>query len=611
MKDDKEGIYNLITDYLTGEISTEDKVRLSDWISASEENMKLFVRWKEVWMGAEQVVTEYDSEAAFARFKRRTMRQPDREDPKWSECYLSHTREMFQWAAVILLPILLTSTLYFYLQVKDYFSEQVVVTTIEGQSSSFMLPDGTSVILQQNSRLSYASGSFARGNRNVDFSGEAYFCVESDESHPFKITTSDALIAVVGTEFNLKSRDGEKLGILSLDKGKVNITSLRNDSTVRITAGEEFTLNRLTHEMRTRQRTEEEIKLDARARKTVTDEYSLAVKNIDDVENGYKMTVMVDKPLTPGTYEMSLNINKEEVNLRTSSSEEGLFQSGSGTASDPYIIATTEQMCNMRYALVKKKLTYFALAQDIDLRGVNWIPLNTYTDKYANWVSLDGRQHVIRNLTPIVSCSYSSFFGVLCGECKNVGFENVNISSVGLGAGVLGGYLGHPTYPGTTIIENCYFTGRISSRSYAGGIGGNIGGSTIIRGCCSSVDVTSVSSYAGGLVGKVKAALVMEECFCSGNVAGLHAGGIIGGGYDEKTPASRFSDIIAYNRSVYGSKSSDAFGFTSLKANKRNVFHAKGTFLNDNCLSDGLTPSQLLRNRRTWQKTWYSLGDTN
>ena len=601
MKEENTHIDDLILDYLTGEISEEGKAQLSEWLAASEENMALFARRQEVWMGAGQLVTNFDADRAFSIFRRRTMHKSENDEPKWGECYLSHTREMFQWAAAILMPLLVTSTLYFYLQVKDYFSEQIVVSTIEGQSSTFQLPDGTLILLQQNSRLTYGSGDFSRGKRNVEFSGEAYFNVESDESHPFVITTSDSRITVVGTEFNLKSRDGEKTGVISLDKGKVNIASLKGNSSFKMTEGDEVTINRVTHKMTNRHRTPEEVAESAMARNASHSEHPLSLEGIDKENGNYKMTVVVNKPLNPGIYEMNLSDSSQIA----PSSSNNLFQSGKGTASDPYIIATTRQLCNMRYALIKRKLVYFALAEDIDLKGINWKPLNTYYNEYAHWISLDGRNHVIRNLTPTLSCSYSSFFGVLCGECKNVGFEDVNISSVGLGAGVLGGYIGHHTYPGTTLIENCYFTGRVSSKSYAGAIGGNIGGKTIIRGCCSSVDVNSIDSYAGGLIGKVHASLTMEECICLGSVAGHHAGGIVGGGYDSDTPTSRFTDVIACNRSVYGTLNSDAFGFTDLKATKRNVFHAKGTFLNGNCLNDGLSTAQLKEKRDSWRRQWY------
>lgn len=80
-------------------------------------------------------------------------------------------------------------------------------TTIETKSSAqaVHLPDGSVVILNQNSSLEYNTKFEAR---QVALDGEAFFQVQKEEV-PFVVTTGNGQITVLGTSFNVKdSKDG-------------------------------------------------------------------------------------------------------------------------------------------------------------------------------------------------------------------------------------------------------------------------------------------------------------------------------------------------------------------------------------------------------------------
>lgn len=119
---------------------------------------------------------------------------------------------------------------------------------------------------------------------------------------------------------------------------------------------------------------------------------------------------------------------------------EGDFANGDGTQNNPYVIANAIHIQNMSKALIEKQTTYFVLSADIDMQGIKWAPLND-ANGYHKWIDFDGRNHVIKNLT-CESGTYRSFFGVLCGECRNVGFVDANISSPNTGIGIIAGYVG-------------------------------------------------------------------------------------------------------------------------------------------------------------------------
>lgn len=86
------------------------------------------------------------------------------------------------------------------------------------------LADGTQVWLNSQSSLRFPSRFDGQGNRNVTISGEAYFDVAKDASHPFVVTTSRGDIRVLGTTFNITDYAGEPLRTV-LVTGSVSYTS--------------------------------------------------------------------------------------------------------------------------------------------------------------------------------------------------------------------------------------------------------------------------------------------------------------------------------------------------------------------------------------------------
>lgn len=80
----------------------------------------------------------------------------------------------------------------------------VYVVTGEDSKGRFVLPDGTQVWLNCNSRLFYPE-SFDANRREVRLEGEALFNVTHDASRPFRVRTSLMEVEVLGTVFDLKN----------------------------------------------------------------------------------------------------------------------------------------------------------------------------------------------------------------------------------------------------------------------------------------------------------------------------------------------------------------------------------------------------------------------
>ncbi len=92
-----------------------------------------------------------------------------------------------------------------------------------GSRSEIGLPDGTKVILNAGSFLSYRN-DYNNSNRNVTLNGEAYFKVARNEYIPFIVNAGPLSITALGTEFNVKAYDDEIAIETTLVSGKVEIT---------------------------------------------------------------------------------------------------------------------------------------------------------------------------------------------------------------------------------------------------------------------------------------------------------------------------------------------------------------------------------------------------
>lgn len=101
----------------------------------------------------------------------------------------------------------------------NYQNGEVVHHTLYGERMNIELSDGSVVFMNANSTLSY----IRKNPRIVRVDGEAYFKVakKPQTGEPFIVNTPDLKIRVLGTEFNVNSRD-RKTEVL-LDEGSVEL----------------------------------------------------------------------------------------------------------------------------------------------------------------------------------------------------------------------------------------------------------------------------------------------------------------------------------------------------------------------------------------------------
>jgi transmembrane sensor len=88
------------------------------------------------------------------------------------------------------------------------------------------LPDGTSVFLNSDSRLSFDANMNEKNERAVELEGEAFFDVVHLTGRPFVIHTNKVLIRVLGTSFNVKAYPNDKKSETTLIRGSIELLTM-------------------------------------------------------------------------------------------------------------------------------------------------------------------------------------------------------------------------------------------------------------------------------------------------------------------------------------------------------------------------------------------------
>lgn len=388
----------------------------------------------------------------------------------------------------------------------------------------------------------------------------------------------------------------------------------------------------------------------AQGRGTETDRYNALTKiqlTLDSLQNSYAvydsltreiaiMDSYVTRAISEGsitesaraTLEEAMNVankcnytDKEVLALITRMRTETrnifyVYHQGDGTEASPYVITTAEQLDHMHDVLIKDSMVYFQLGSDIDMKDIPWKQLNSNSSTYRYWINFDGKGHIIFNLhNTEAEKYYPSFFGILCGECRNVGFVDATIdASNATGAAIIAGGLGYSTFKKEeellpVIVENCYVTGSVDGKGYLGAIGGNLASSPVfVRNVYSAANVMGAdekSNVSGGLLGRIRTSLLLERSYAAGKVVGYEAGGIIGGGQQSTTKGGYYNNIFAWNDEVNGTSALPIGNLRDTDAKFETLF-CDEMLINGYGVEDGTKDYTMIRKAGQWGTPWYS-----
>lgn len=142
-----------------------------------------------------------------------------------------HIHSIHPYAAAAVLFILLGGGILFFTQNNSFNRSEygtiadanTFFQTTDAQTRQITLPDGSKIHLNRGTKVSYASSTFNRKQREVWLEGEAFFEVAKNPKKPFIVYHGLLQTVVKGTSFNIKAYKAIGEDVVSVRTGKVEI----------------------------------------------------------------------------------------------------------------------------------------------------------------------------------------------------------------------------------------------------------------------------------------------------------------------------------------------------------------------------------------------------
>ena len=130
-----------------------------------------------------------------------------------------HSQATFKWGLSIAASILVVLGCYF-----AFNFEEITYKTSYAEQKTINLPDGSEVVLNAKSVINFNEKDWLN-NRTILLKGEAFFKVKKGST--FSVQTSNGLVRVLGTQFNVK--DTDTFFEVVCYEGKVSVTNNKKE----------------------------------------------------------------------------------------------------------------------------------------------------------------------------------------------------------------------------------------------------------------------------------------------------------------------------------------------------------------------------------------------
>lgn len=241
----------------------------------------------------------------------------------------------------------------------------------------------------------------------------------------------------------------------------------------------------------------------------------------DDEGKGYIRSVLLMAGANPELMVVYLDDN-DKYTADAYSLPFSKFAGGTGSISDPYLIATAGDLQQIKTAPGAS----FRLIDDIDCGNIDFKPIAEFTG------TLDGDGHTVRNLRLFTQPNGKTGIFTFTDEAtiKNIDFYNANMLLSGAyEAGLIAATSGNSTFENIHVRRL-----NASGESFSGEFGGLVGKMwtmSAITGCeviGADINLPSCPS-AGGMTGDIRTGCKITSCAFSGNMTAQSTlGGIVG-----------------------------------------------------------------------------------
>lgn len=211
-------IIQLLVKQFSRHIDKEEQSELEQWRQQAGHRRE-WDQYHSVWemTGRYKAGFQPDADKGWDRFQQRV--QAARRRRKWATIGIV--------AAILTLLLLLLIFRKPTAKTAPPSAEPVALLTGPGEQRTVRLPDGSTVVLNENSRLSYLPGWKKPNPREVELSGEAFFNVTHRPGQPFLVHTAYTAVRVLGTAFNVRAYPAEPATEVAVEEGHVVLQAHR------------------------------------------------------------------------------------------------------------------------------------------------------------------------------------------------------------------------------------------------------------------------------------------------------------------------------------------------------------------------------------------------
>ena len=221
---------------LTGESTT----KLDDWLS-NKDHQEYTDGLKKAWNHSASYQNDFEPnvDKAFSKFKNRI----DAESTTAKVVEMPLRRRWLSIAASVAVIVGVG------LLANNYLSNQVAwetASTHMGETQKLNLSDGSTIVLNEGSRLTYPT-TFDASKRSVKLEGEAFFEIAKNPNKPFTIETAHTTTTILGTSFNIRAYNSDNYTEIQVATGKVSFSPTISEKELTLSAGQEGIFNHTTN----------------------------------------------------------------------------------------------------------------------------------------------------------------------------------------------------------------------------------------------------------------------------------------------------------------------------------------------------------------------------
>lgn len=221
----------LLLKHIIGETDSQEDLKVGQWLSQSQKNREYYAELKNLHVMETMPQTKASTEELYAFHTKIEQHKVSGKGRMAKHLIIAYTTAAaaIMFAVYMLFPKNISDEVKIEelvrVELNDIPKAYVhTVYTENGVKAKTILPDGSVVLLNSGSEISYPD-KFIGQTREVSFSGEGYFSVVSDSLRPMIIKTAhDLEVMVHGTEFNLKTFDKSNIET-TLYSGKITLVT--------------------------------------------------------------------------------------------------------------------------------------------------------------------------------------------------------------------------------------------------------------------------------------------------------------------------------------------------------------------------------------------------